>query len=115
MDKVKTSQKRGHSSKKLLALEVRPNVLKKLKTLPKHYAGKKLSDPKFIAEALMQCLIEGDDKAFKEILKSHYEAVNITKALKKAHLSQRTFFEALSPKGNPSLKTVIKIIKGLAA
>lgn len=83
--------------------------------LPRHDPLKNLSDPAFIAKALVQCILEGDEKSFKEILKSHYEAVNIKKGLKKVKLSERTFYNALSSKGNPSLRTVFKIFKGLAA
>ena len=54
-------------------------------------------------------------KAFKEIVKTHYEAVNTAEVLRKAHLSKRTFYEAVSSKGNPTLSTVTRIIQGIAS
>ncbi len=116
MAKKKTFGKRVRSSKKMDPIKVTPEIFRKLKEkFPPHDPIKKISDPSFVAKALVDCLFEGDERSFKEILKWHYEAVNITKGLEKAKLSQRTFYNALSPKGNPSLKTVFKILKGLAA
>lgn len=51
--------------------------------------------------------------AFKEIVKAHYEAVNTAAILRNIGLSKRTFYEAISPEGNPRLDTVTKIIQGL--
>jgi len=78
-----------------------------------HDPSKNLKDVHLINQALLECLWEGDANAFKEILKAHYEAVNTTATLKKIGLSKRTFYEALSEKGNPRLDTVAKIIQGL--
>lgn len=78
-----------------------------------HDPDKKLRDVEFISKALMDCLWSGDMAAFKEIVKAHYEAVNTAKALRGIGLSKRTFYEAVSPKGNPRLDTVAKIIQGL--
>lgn len=117
MGNKKTSQKLKRKPQKLSpAFEVSEDQMAKLLARSTEHDPKtNLTDHEFIARALAECLLEGDESAFKEILKAHYEAMNITSALKKSKLSQRTFFEALSPKGNPSLKTVFKIMKGLAA
>lgn len=115
MAKKKTSGKREGLLKRMGATEVSAEVMKKLEKFPSYDPLKNLSDSIFIAGALAECILDGDEKAFKDILKWHYEAINITKGLKKAKLSQRTFYNALSDKGNPSLKTVFKIFKGLAA
>lgn len=78
-----------------------------------HDPKKDLADPKLIRDALIECIFDGDMEAFKEILIGHYEAVNITRSLKKAGLSKRTFYSALAPEGNPSLSTVMKMVAGL--
>lgn len=68
-----------------------------------------LSNPKFIAKALSEALLDGDTDAFKEILRAHYDAVNKSDLLKEIGMSQRTFYSALSEKGNPSLDVIAKL------
>lgn len=110
MAKAKTLKKR-----KSFSLDEMPIVSVKGGQKAKAYSPtEKLRDREFVMLALAQALYEGDDKAFKEILKAHYEAVNTAATLRKANVSKRTFYEALSAKGNPSLKTVAKIVHGLA-
>lgn len=62
-----------------------------------------------VSEALLQCLIEDDTEAFIEILDS-YLRVNRSQVAKKTDLSRSTVSLALSPKGNPTLKTIAKIV-----
>jgi probable addiction module antidote protein len=110
MGKAKTSRKQ-----KQFTLDMLP--IKKLKQGAKTHAhdpGVNLRNPEFIAKALFQCMTEGDTDAFKEILRAHYEAVNTVAVLKRTGLSRRTFYSALSPEGNPSLSTVMKMVAGLA-
>jgi len=73
----------------------------------------KLRDKEFTALAMLDALIDGDLPAFKQIIRAHYEALNIEATLKKAHLSKRTFYDAVSEKGNPSLETISKIMQGI--
>ncbi len=109
MAKIKTSKKQKNFS-----LNSMPVVkLKKGIKATSHDPDKRLSSVDFITKALVQCLWEGDMDAFKEIVKAHYEAINTTRALKKIGLSKRTFYEAVSPNGNPRLDTVTRIIQGL--
>lgn len=61
--------------------------------------------------ALIDALMNGDTEAFKEILNAHLEAKVKTTAAKAHGLSQRTMYEALSEKGNPSLNTIAKIVQ----
>lgn len=110
MGKAKTSQKR----KAFLVDKMKPMSLKPgVKTTP-YSPTENLADAEFIQRALLECLLDGDSESFKEILKSHFEAVNTSKLLKSIHLSERTFYEAVSEKGNPSLKTIAKIMRGVA-
>lgn len=111
MAKAKTSKKQ----KPFSIDDLEPVKLKKGVETKKHDPDKKLRDPEFIREALMQCMLDGDTEAFKDIVKAHYEATNTEKALKKVNLSKRTFYQAISEKGNPNLSTVMKMMKGLSA
>ncbi len=103
-------------SKKLAPFSIEnmePVVLKPGVKTKRHDPKKNLSDQGFVAEALFQCLIDGDMDEFKDILRAHYEAVNVTQVLKRTGLNKRTFYDALKPSGNPSLSTVMKMISGL--
>ena len=93
--------------------DLKPATLKTgVKTTP-YSPTKQLADVKFVRAALIECLFDGDIAAFKEVFKAHYEAVNTSKLLKAIDLSERTFYEAVSQKGNPRLSTLAKMMKGL--
>lgn len=62
-----------------------------------------------VAKALLQCLLEGDAEAYKEILDS-FLRVNRSPVAHKAEISKTTVQNALSAKGNPTLRTVAKIV-----
>jgi probable addiction module antidote protein len=114
LEEIKMAKAKTLKRRKEFSLDILP--VKRLKPgmkVQSHDPSRNLRDSRFIGEALMECLIDGDMDAFKEILKSHYEAVNTTAALKRAGLSKRTFYDALAPEGNPSLSTVMKIVAGL--
>lgn len=64
---------------------------------------------KEVAAALFQCLIENDTEAFMEILDS-YLRVNRSHVASNSGLSRSTVSLALSKRGNPTLKTIAKII-----
>jgi len=66
-------------------------------------------DDKEVAQALFQCLLDNDSETYMEILDS-YLRVNRSKVAKKAALSRSTVSLALSKKGNPTLKTIAKIV-----
>jgi probable addiction module antidote protein len=108
MAKTKTSQKRA----KKFSLDDMP-IVKMNEEGVAYSPTEQLRDKEFIAIALLDALMDGDLPAFKEIIKAHYEALNIDATLKKARLSRRTFYDAMSDKGNPSLQTVSKIMKGI--
>lgn len=109
MGKTKTSRKqKPFSPKNMEVVTLKAGV----KTKP-YDPQKQLADPTFMASALLESLLDGDMEEFKDTLRAHYEAINITKALRHAGLSKRTFYSALSEDGNPSLSTVMKIVAGL--
>ncbi|MFS8562894.1 MAG: hypothetical protein LVR00_00580 [Rhabdochlamydiaceae bacterium] len=62
-----------------------------------------------VANALLQSLEENDAPAFLEILNT-YLYINRTKAAKNAGLSRTTVQNALSSKGNPTIRTIAKIV-----
>src|SRR5689334_15227318 len=62
-----------------------------------------------VAQALLECLIENDTQAFMEILDA-YLSVNRTHIAQKTNLTRATITQAFSKKGNPTLKTIAKIV-----
>lgn len=75
----------------------------------------KLRDKDFTAQAIGEALLDGDHEAVKEIIRNHFEAINAAKALKEANMSKRTFYEAVSEKGNPRLNTLAQIMHAMKA
>ncbi len=78
-------------------------------------AADRLADKELIFKALWQCLLQNDTEAFKEILRSHIEAVNKVELAHKSKTSRRTLYRVLSPEGNPTLKNISNIIHALYA
>lgn len=78
-----------------------------------HNPKMNLSDIEFIARALADCIVDGDEKAFKEILHSHYKVMNVREAADLAGIGKSTFAEVFKPKGNPRLSTIFSLFKGL--
>jgi probable addiction module antidote protein len=62
-----------------------------------------------VAEALLQSLEDNDAPTFLEILNT-YLYINRTKIAKRAGLSRTTVQNALSSKGNPTIRTIAKIV-----
>ncbi len=64
---------------------------------------------KKVAEALLQSLEDNDAGAFLEILDAYLQ-INRTKIAQETLLSRTTVQKALSKKGNPTIKTIAKIV-----
>lgn len=62
-----------------------------------------------VAQALLQSLEDNDAGAFLEILDA-YLRVNRTKTARETKLSRTTVQQALSNKGNPTIRTIAKIV-----
>jgi DNA-binding phage protein len=62
-----------------------------------------------VGTALLECLIDNDPETFIEILDS-YLRVNRLQVAKNSTLSRSTVQQALSKSGNPTLKTIAKIV-----
>jgi len=62
-----------------------------------------------VAQALLECLTKNDTETFMEILDA-YLCVNRTQVALRTKLTRATVTQAFSKKGNPTLKTVAKIV-----
>ena len=73
----------------------------------------RLKDQELIFNALWQCLVEQDIESFKDVLRGHLEAANKRQLSKKAKTSRRTLHRILSAEGNPTLKSISKVISAM--
>ncbi len=104
MLKRKTFKKRGFSFNDMPILE--PKNLSKLRD---HNPEQIFKDFDAIASALLECLSENDTESFIEILDA-YLRVNRSQVAKKGKMARSTVQQALSKSGNPTLKTIAKIV-----
>lgn len=110
MPKRKTSKERGFSFDDMPAVKV-----KKGAPITPYSPSAKLRDKKFIADALMECLKDGDSEAFKEILGAHLEAVNKVEFAEKTQIPKRTLYRMVSKRGNPTLDNIARVVHALCA
>lgn len=66
-------------------------------------------DHQKVGAALLECLIDNDTETFIEILES-FLRINKLQTAKGANLSRSTVQLAFSKSGNPTLKTLAKIV-----
>lgn len=112
MDKTVTLKKQ----KPISTYSVQIGKLKRGVKTSSHKSTRKLRSTKKVAEALAECLLNGDTASFKEILSAHISLItNKRNFSKKIGIGRATLYEALSPDGNPSLETVARIVHSLAA
>jgi DNA-binding phage protein len=81
----------------------------KKEKLQKHNSEAFFKDFDKVGTALLESLVQNDTEAFIEILDA-YLKVNRAKVAKKAKMSRSTIQHALSKKGNPTLKTIARIV-----
>ena len=103
MTKKKTSPKQKFSSEDIPKL-----TLKNQENLAEFLPEKAFKVTKNVGEALLQCLLENDTESFIEILDS-YLRVNRS-YISKTGIARSTVQQALSKKGNPTLRTIAKIV-----
>ena len=82
---------------------------RKKSNLRDHDPNKFFKQHEKVAEALLMSLEQNDAPAFLEILNT-YLFINRTKAAKETNLSRTTVQNALSSKGNPTIRTIAKIV-----
>jgi DNA-binding phage protein len=104
MNKKKTLKKREFSLENIPHIKLH-DASKFCEEKPEEF----FKDHTVVAEALLQCLIENDTEAFIEILDS-YLRVNRSQLAEHAGLPRSTISLAFSKRGNPTLKTIAKIV-----
>jgi len=85
---------------------LKPN---KKAALQKHNPDHFFKDFDKVGTALLESLIENDTDAFIEILDT-YLKVNRARVAKRGKMSRSTVQQALSKRGNPTLKTIARIV-----
>lgn len=103
MNKKRTLKKHEFTLTDLQPIKVNESELHASK------ASRLFKDKSEVAKALLECLIENDSETFMEILDA-YLCVNRTKIAHKTNLTRATITQAFSKKGNPTLKTIAKIV-----
>lgn len=73
-----------------------------------------LRDPKFIREALLEALAEGDFQGVVDIYRAHLRVLNRSRTAKALHISRQSIHKMLKPAGNPSLRTFTAFMKYLS-
>lgn len=103
MLKKKTSKKQEFSFKNMQETKI-----SKKKTIPWRPEDSLMNLEK-VGAALLECLIDNDTETFIEILES-FLRINKLQTAKNANMSRSTVQLALSKSGNPTLKTLAKIV-----
>src|SRR5262249_6342955 len=102
--------KKETSRKQLFCLESMPILKsKKSKSSSTHRPQAFFRSHRKVAEALLQSLEDNDAGAFLEILDAYLQ-VNRTQVAQETLLSRTTIQKALSKTGNPTIRTLAKIV-----
>ncbi|MBS1986893.1 hypothetical protein JST99_03100 [Candidatus Dependentiae bacterium] len=104
MLKKKRSKKQDSSLKNMLETEIKNN-----KGIAPWIAEESFLDFQKVGSALLECLINNDTQGYIEILDS-YLRVNRLQVSKTANMPRSTVQLAFSKTGNPTLKTLAKIV-----
>jgi DNA-binding phage protein len=100
--------KKKTSGKQKFCLENMP-ILKSKRKASRHRPSAFFKMHEKVAAALLESLEENDADAFLEILDA-YLHVNRTRVAKESNLSRTTVQQAFSKKGNPTIRTIAKIV-----
>lgn len=106
MSRQKTSKKRVLTWRDIEEADI---DIKKLRGLKEVKPEKFFKDHNKIGAALLECLLSNDTNAFIEIL-DEYLQVNRSQVARDANIGRSTVQEVFSKKGNPTLKTIAKIV-----
>jgi DNA-binding phage protein len=104
MDRKKTSKERDFCFESLPILGLQKDA-----ELNTHYPERSLRDLDKVGAALLESLVANDTEAFIEILDG-YLHVNRSRVSRKGKISRSTVQQALSRRGNPTLRTLAKIV-----
>ena len=72
-------------------------------------SAKRLTDEKFIGEAIFDCLKNNDPEGVMEIIEIYLNAINKVKAAETNKLSRATMYKAFKRR-NPTIKTLAKLV-----
>lgn len=87
-----------------------PSVsIKRNEKIKIHHPDRSYKKLNKVGAALLDCLIQNDTEAFIDILDGYLQ-VNRSVVSQKAKMARSTIQQALSRKGNPTLKTLAKIV-----
>lgn len=111
MNKKKTSKKQELTLDSIPKINLDEKKVANLKDLNPESFFKDFNN---VATALLQCLIENDPESYMEILDA-YLRINRKRVAHKANLTRSTVQLAFSKRGNPTLKTIAKIVHHEAA
>ncbi len=106
MNRKKTSSKQELSWQDIQEADIDISKLKDLKEVRSESFFKNHNK---VALALLECLIDNDPHGYIEIL-DEYLRVNRSRVAHKAKIGRSTVQEVFSKKGNPTLKTIAKIV-----
>lgn len=109
MNKKKTLKKRAFSLDELQLIKIIDES-----KLHDSKASEFFKNKNEVAQALLECLIDNDTETFMEILDA-YLSVNRTHVAQRSKLTRATITQAFSKRGNPTLKTIAKIVHQAAA
>jgi len=110
MLKRKTSNKRDFSFTNMSA-----NQLRNKADVLEHNSSARLKNRRYVAQALIESLQDGDTDAFKEILRSYLDVVNKSKFAEKTKIPERTLYRMVSEDGNPTLDNIARVVHALCA
>jgi DNA-binding phage protein len=80
--------------------------------LKAHKTESSFKNKKKVAQAITEALLDGDSEAVQDILYGYLSTQNKKELAEKSNLSRSTIYNAI--KGNPSLKTLVEILKQVA-
>ena len=84
------------------------------KTKTRHYdVAEQLDSPEEIAAYIEAALEDGDPRVIAHALGTVARARGMSDIARKTGLGRESLYKALSPDGNPSLATVLKVVRAL--
>ena len=107
MAKARISKKRKRFSLNTVPV-IEPNVSLNTRS---HDPDAKLKNLKFIADALAHALVQGDKRAFLEVLAAHIKSKNISEIERRTKIKRSTIYSAIGLKANPTLDTIMNLIQ----
>lgn len=108
MARKKTSKRRARSSRDTLPELKSGHRLKDFDPTPH------VGDPKVVARALADCILENDQEGVLALLYSHLKAMNKRRVADRSGLSRQTLYNLLSPDADPRLSTIIGVVTAIS-